>query len=634
MVATRPQQIVPWIGVVLAVIALAIIRIYDAPSTSGAARRPSTRPQIAPSVATVPATTTTDPATVTARKRKALAGISFTDVTGTAGLVFAPSADPPSSDVAAGTTSGAAVADVNGDGRPDVMLTGIGRASALFLNEGDGRFKDVTASAGLPTGPSAGSTAATFADIDGDGDLDLLLLGFGSAPDQLFLNDGSAHFQPDASSGLDLLPYPRGSRIGSDITVPRLGATWADVDGNGTLDLLETNWDVYAVTAASQPGAAGASAEDASTCAYTRSIQAHQGARSTGLPPNRTRLYLNDGRGHLRDATSSMELHLTDTLAFTPVFTDLDGDGFPDLLLTGDTCTSRVLHNDRGRRFVDVTKQLGVGTDENGMGSVVRDLNGDGRPDWFVTAISYPTANGDCPVRVPLDGCSGNRLYLSRPDGTYEDVTTRAGVRDGGWGWGAAIEDFGNDGRLVLTMTNGYQLPAGSPAVRSGDMAYFGRFVADPMRFWVPDGPRYLDAAGAAGLTDTGIGHALVAFDYDGDGRMDLLVANSNSGPRLYRNTSPADRSWLTVRLEDPTHPGNRQAIGARVEVTREGGRPVVQWISTAGSYMAQKPPEVHVGFGSDFDPEVTVSITWPGSTRSQVVPHVGIDRIVTITRT
>jgi hypothetical protein len=324
-----------------------------------------------------------------------------------------------------------------------------------------------------------------------------------------------------------------------------------------------------------------------------------------------------------------MGLNFDDVAGFTPQFVDVNGDGWEDLLITGDFCTSHLYLNDHGKRFVDVTARAGVGTDENGMGSVVADLNGDGKPDWLVTSISMRTKSGTCPTRSGSSGCSGNRLYLNAGGGKFTDATDAAGVRNGWWGWGAAIEDFGDDGRLEIAQADGY---IGTEPPRD-------RFTTDPFRFWVPDSrpkpgslPHFSEGAQLAGIENTAVGHAVIPFDYDGDGDLDLLVANYGGPPILYRNDRPANRHWLTVRLDDPLHPGNRAGLGARVRISPAGGRAVTGWISSAGSYESSKLPEVHTGFGTAA-PTSTVDVWWPGATAPQSVSGVSPDQVLTVTR-
>ncbi len=317
-------------------------------------------------------------------------------------------------------------------------------------------------------------------------------------------------------------------------------------------------------------------------------------------------------------------------MAFTGVFTDLDADGWPDLTITGDYCTSRVFRNIDGERFEDITVEAGVGTDENGMGSVVRDVDGDGDPDWFITSISYPHDDG-CVVQ----GCSGNRLFLNDGSARFTDATDVYGLRDGGWGWGAAIEDFDNDGVPEVTMANGFEIDPESVALMADEVGdYFATFAEDTTRFWVRDGSIYRDAAAALGLDDTAIDHGVVAFDMDTDGDQDLLVVSSGEPPRLYRNDTTAANSWLTVSLDDPATPGNRWGDGARIEITPTAGDdPITGWISTGGSYESQKPPVFHVGLGEHSGPIDRIAVHWPGADEPQVVRHVEVDQHLVIVR-
>ena len=154
---------------------------------------------------------------------------------------------------------------------------------------------------------------------------------------------------------------------------------------------------------------------------------------------SRTRLFRNRGDGTFEDVTAESGIAADRVLAFTSQFIDVDGDRLDDLLLTGDFCTSRLYRNLGDMRFDDVSAQAGIGLDENGMGSVVGDLNGDGAWDWFVTSVGFEASL--CPSLSVLTGCSGNRLYLGGPDGTFSEEGADAGVGIGGWGWGAAIED-------------------------------------------------------------------------------------------------------------------------------------------------------------------------------------------------
>jgi hypothetical protein len=565
----------------------------------------------------------TDGPTTTEAADAAVRGVRFTEVTDAAGL-----AEPHSDTELTGEsamTAGAAVADVDDDGDLDVYLTRVGRPNRLLLNDGTGTFTDRTDEAGVGgNDPAQGSSAAGFADVDADGDEDLVVTGAGSNPTTLYLNDGSGRFQDaTSSSGLDdLPPLPDGE------LAQMHGVTFADYDRDGRLDLLVTHWDDVIPAALADPAANSVQPdEDGSlVCARADWLAERGFPRAAGAPANRGRLYRNEGDGRFRDVSAELGLPFDEILGFTGSFVDVDGDTWEDLLITGDFCTSRLFRNEGGRGFTDVTDAAGVGTDENGMGSVVTDLDGDGRPDWLVTSIG-PV--GDDPAPLELGGgfgSSGNRVYLNDGDGTFTDATDQLGLRNGGWGWGAAVEDFANEGDDAVVVTNGYSTGPDEDPDRSS-----GTPVDDPMQFWLPVDGAYTEVGAAVGLDDTGLGRALVPFDMDRDGDLDLLVADFGGEPHLFRNDSPT-RHWLTVQLDDPTTPGNRHGIGARVVVTPTEGDPVTRWVLGGGSYESQAPTEAHVGLG-DAERVDRVEVFWPGATEAQVLTDVDADQVLVVQR-
>ena len=572
-----------------------------------------------------------------------LSGLKFTDVTAAAGL----DRDRSTRDLLGedGMTGGVSVVDVDADGRPDLFLNRTGDVNSLYRNNGDGTFTDIAAASGLQgPNPQFGSGPAEFFDANGDGAADAYLSAVGAESDRLYLNDGKGHFTDATRAAGVFQPPPTRLRNGDQVH----GVTSGDVDGDGDLDLVVVQWDTAVTEAAANAGAQReASSGDGRLDRFGDVCGATAAVRKKGIDrvplnvPNRSRLWLNDGKGRFTDGTASWKVPFDQVLAFTPVLADVDGDGRQDLAVTGDACTSRLLHND-GDRFTDVTATAGVGTDENGMGSVVRDVDGDGRPDWFVTAISYPTVGKVCPVVSSITGCSGNRLFHNNGDGTFSDHTDRLGLRHGWWGWGAAVEDFTNTGQVSVAQANGFAEQSARQPATSGNWVreYFRWFLRDPMRFWVRDSRsknlKFVDVAAQVGLTDTRVTTGMAPVDYDGDGDLDLVVVRSEGAPSLYRNDSPA-RHWLTVRLSDPGAKGNRSAVGAVVTVVPGGkgtARTVAQ-VQTGGSYESQKLPEVHAGLGDATT--ATVTVRWPGqpgTAAPQVVKDVAADQVVTVERT
>ncbi len=506
----------------------------------------------------------------------------FTDVTAAAGVSYVQHVPRVAPDCAfAGfmcpadvMTGGAAVADVDGDGWLDLFVTRLYEPDLLFLNQGDGTFTDGTAAAGLD-GFDLHSNGAAFGDVDNDGDPDLYVTTTGDTRHYLFVNDGSGHFTEEALA--------RGAAVSNAFPHYGTSPTFGDYDRDGFLDLYVAEWrgDSMAPGAPSnavllhnrgRQGLAG----------HFEDVTAAAGVSVEGIPNN------NGTPGHY---------------AFTGIFADADADGWPDLLIAGDFGTSRLFWNDGDGTFTDGTVAAGVGSDENGMGTDVGDVDGDGDLDWFVTAI-YDTDPG-CPAD-PSWGCTGNRLYRNEGGRSFSDATGSAatGLRDGGWGWGASFLDYDNDGDLDLVMTNGVDFP---------DDPSDAAFNADAMRLWRNDGGgTWTAVAAASGVTDTGSGKGLLPFDYDGDGDLDVFVVNNISGGLLLRNDGGNANDWLRVRAQGRL--SNRDSMNARVRVTpTPGAPPQVHEIGGRSHYLAQGETTAHFGLGPGPGPAVhEVRITWP----------------------
>lgn len=553
-------------------------------------------------------------------------GLRFTDITAEAGLDEPHTAEPPAGDDV--TTGGAAVADYDDDGDLDIYLTRLGLPGRLLRNDGTGTFTDVADDAGVEgLDPDSGYAAAVWADVDGDDDLDLLLTGAGRTANLLYVNRGDGTFDEQARErGLQDLGEIKGF-LGN----ASYGATFADWDHDGDLDLVVAQWYTEAVFV--QPDLLGGPDGDrVDLCSAVAAIPAPEPGAA---PTSRTRFYENDGTGHFADITTATGVAVDRIVAFQPTFADVDGDGWEDLLVTGDACTSKLYRNEQGRRFTDITRQAGLGTDENGMGSVVEDLDGDGDLDWFISAIALPTGDEACPVRAPTFACSGNRLFLGDGRGSFTDATDRIGVRDGSWGWGAVGADLDSDGHRDLFLVNGYRVRLDDPnGQRDLDARWRDRFDGDRNRLWLgrPEGA-WPQGAAVVGIDDRANGKAVVAFDADGDLDLDLLIANTEGAPILYRNDTPAaGRHRLVLRLHDPGST-NPDAIGATVRVVVGPGHPdQLASVRAGGSFQSSDPTDVNVGLG-DADAVERVEITWPGGGAPQVLTDVAVDEVVTVER-
>ncbi len=237
------------------------------------------------------------------------------------------------------------------------------------------------------------------------------------------------------------------------------------------------------------------------------------------------------------------------------------------------------------------------------MGSTFGDYDGDGDLDWFVTSIWDPLDT--CSSQNCGWGITGNRLYRNDGGRSFGDATDAAGVRAGFWGWGAAFFDADNDGDLDLVMTNGVDFP-----LVGADAA----FNADPMRYWENDGSGNLSARSAqVGLVDVRSGKGLAVLDYDEDGDLDLMLANTVDGGLLYRNDGGNANDWLRIKLRDRR--GNFRGLGAKIRVQAVPGGPVqVREMGAASHFLGQSEAVAHFGLGAPIaEPVHEVTIAWLG---------------------
>ncbi len=477
-------------------------------------------------------------------------------------------------------TPGAAVADFNRDGWQDVFINGgSDQNSALFINEGDGTFVDRATEWGIDLTDAEGSSVSV-GDVNNDGWIDVYV-GTMDGRNFLLLNTGLASFTENAiGAGVDLTVPPGGE----DYQHNTFGGAFGDVDLDGDLDLYTTQWWYDSVFG--------------------------------------NRLFLNDGTGVFTDVTEAyglMDQAFNEYWAFTPIFQDMDGDFYPELLVASDFLTSHYFTNDGDGTFTKVTNN-GTATDENGMGAAVGDYDGDGDPDWFVTSIY----DDDWMVEANANwGITGNRLYRNDGANQFTDDTGPGGefppigpdgpgVRHGYWGWGTAFADFDHDGDLDISMTNGFQLPPGGTN-RDPD------FVTDPTRLFInngdfQNGPEWSENAVVCGVDHTGDGKGLIAFDADNDGDLDLLITSNLSDVVFYRNdidqiVPSYDNTWVQLELDPPAGVAPT-GIGARIDIV-VNDQTITRWVHTSGSFMCNIPSRVHAGF-APAELIDSITIAWP----------------------
>ena len=500
--------------------------------------------------------------------------IQFSEITTASGLNFAVgySENPGDISLVSFIAGGAAAGDFDSDGDIDLFVVrGDVGPNLLYRNDGDNTFTDIAATAGLQFTKSATEnyrhSGPMFADMDGDGDLDLYMGGVHGDPCLIFANNGDGTFSDvTATSGI--------AGVGS---AQNISGAFGDYDLDGDLDLLVSHWQTPRSRTA--PGDTEHLWRNESTPTEIRFVSASVAA---GLSPSI--MTLPDPLAGTDDKDFS----------FAPSFARINDDLFPDIIMVADFNTSMVFMNNTDGTFTNVT-DVDVIRDDSGMGSAIGDYDNDGDLDWFVTSI-YREGTGMDP--------NGNRLYRN-DGGVFVDVTLAAGVENGSWGWGACFLDLNNDGNLDLFHTNGWQ--------------------SDPLFDWHIDASRAFISTGSGtfsedatglGLIDQDQGRGVVCADFDNDGDVDIFIwsTEDTSGGKLFRNDT-TENNFLRVKLNGLAP--NTAATGARVKVTT-GATTQMREVSLNSNFVSQNPTVQIIGLGTAAQAD-SVVVEWPDGLMTDV---------------
>lgn len=529
--------------------------------------------------------------------------------------------------------SGVAVLDFDQDGSEDLFV-GDGVRSILYRNDGSGHFTDVTERAGLASSALEGiaATGVAAGDFDGDGFPDLLVTdAFG--PTRLFRNRRDGTFEETtALSGV----VTQG---------PTRSAAFADVDGDGDLDLFICGTGDYYGQMPDPP------------------FDANDGRRNT--------LFINDGKGHFHDASKAWGVVKPTRWSLSCLFADFDGDGRPDLMVTNDFGLKNLYRNVDGKRFEDVTAKRGVEDRGYGMSAAWGDFDGDGRPDLYTTGTytqwgflhEYPGLPVPIPGRLFLPFavswmekmCRGNSLLIQKADGTFDDRTAGSGAAQAGWNWSVVAADLDNDSHLDLFATNGMW---GDGRAHDRELEFWWETLA----YWDDyiEMKRTFDRKGAGvqgierdayfhnrgkgtpffeersfldGLDLRTNGRAVVAFDADGDGALDLYVRSVQAPEALFlgsRKESGNGEHFLRLRLRGTKGKDNADGLGAQVRVTLPDGRVLVRESGYASGYLSTGSPIIHLGLGSATAIR-KVMIRWPSGFVQELGSLNSVDRTVIV---
>jgi hypothetical protein len=510
----------------------------------------------------------------------------FIDVTASAGIGFVHSiGDEELSNIVESSGAGCVFFDYDNDGDLDIYLvngryletvsSARGRRlagklkNALYRNNGDGTFTDVTEEAGV--GDAGFGMAAVTADYDNDGDRDLFVSNYGR--DSLYRNNGDGSFTDITEK----------AGVGSELW--SIGSSFFDFDRDGWLDLYVGGYLVF------DPEYRNYYAAEAFPGPLS-----YRGQKDT--------LYRNKGDGTFEDVTRAAGVYSTRGRAMGVTACDVDDDGDEDLFVANDGMENYLYRNRGDGSFEEIAVRTGTAFGENGeatsaMGPEFGDFDGDGLIDLLVPDMVY--------------GC----LYRNTGKGFFEEKSADMGlaaVLGQYTSWSGNFFDYDNDGVLDIFIVNGdaHHLEPEEDTLFRGE-----------------GGRKFVDVSAASGpaFKLKAVGRGSAAGDFDNDGDLDLLVLNLDGPARLYRNDGGNRGNWIMIRTVGTA--SNRDGIGARVRVTA-GGMTQIRDMRSSSGYLSQSDPRAHFGLATSQKVD-RIEVRWP-SGRISTLDSVEVNQVITVT--
>ncbi len=523
----------------------------------------------------------------------------FVDVTAKSGIHFRHTSDPEKKIIIESMTGGIILLDYDRDGWLDVYFTnaptvaqanaGKKARGALYRNNHDGTFTDVTDKAGVATPCFA--MGGSVGDYNNDGWPDMYITCHGG--NVLYRNNGDGTFTDVAK------------QAGVQDGRWSMGSAFGDYDGDGLLDLMVSN---YVDLDFKNPPVFGSSP----TCKY-RGVETQCGPR--GLKGAGDSLFHNNGDGTFTDV--SKQAGVDDPGAYyglTVVWSDFNNTGKQSIFIANDSTPNFLYRNDGNGKFTEVGLEAGVavnadGAEQANMGVAIGDYNHTGLPSIFST-----TYENEYKV-----------LYRNNGDWDFKDVTHEAGlsVAPLPWvGWGNGFADLDNDGWLDIVEANGHVYP-------QVDVLPTGAKYLEPKNVFLnqKDGT-FCDASALSGepLLRMEATRSIVTGDLFNDGQIDLVYSDIDGPPTILRNQGVTGTHWVSFELAGTK--SNRLAIGAKLKLVA-GGMTQTEEIHSGGSYISQNDLRVHFGLARATKID-SVEIRWP-SGKLETIKDLAADQFYSV---
>ncbi len=533
--------------------------------------------------------------------------------------------------------NGIAGADVDGDGRVDLYFTNQMGGNELWRNLGDGKFRNITAEAGVGLADRV-SVSASFADIDNDGDQDLYVttVRMGNA---LFQNDGKGRFRDiSKEAGVDYVGHSS-------------GAVFLDYDRDGRLDLFLVNVGKYTGETKGR-GGFYISYEDA----FTGHLKPERTERSV--------LYRNRGGNRFEDVSAAMGL-VDGSWSGDASLTDFNQDGYPDLYVLNMQGDNHYWENQGGKRFVDRTPEVFPKTPWGAMGIKAFDYDNDGDLDLFLTDMHSDMVKDIAPQDEkikflyqgaekffdrPENNIFGNAFYKNQGDGTFKEASDEVWLENY-WPWGLSVADLNADGWQDILITSSMNFPyrygVNSLMINNQGAGFLdSEFLLgiEPRRGGLTRKPWFtLDCAaedkahplckgqtGRVTVTGTLGSRSSLIFDFEGDGDLDIVTQEFNSEPQVFVSDLAQKRkvNFLQVRLAGKE--SNRNGLGATVRV-HAGGKTYTQVQDGASGYLSHSILPLYFGLGEAARAE-RVEVLWPSGRKQTVAGPIEAGRTLDIT--